>query len=110
MGALIYDGARVEFDDRVLAHLQVVIVQRLRRHESVLISWFDALQDGDGRSSVWLSSALPVRFEFATPRPPEIDRAWVQRLAETAAGRSGLLVEDLDGRPVRALHSTMANG
>lgn len=107
MGALLYDGARVEFDDRTLAHLQIVIVSRIRRRESVLIGWHDAFADGDGRTAMWISAALPVRFEFTASKLPEIDRAWVDRLNEGVASRTGLMVEDLEGRPVRPIHSSI---
>ena len=30
MGTLQYDGVLVEFDDRLLAHLQIVIVQKIQ--------------------------------------------------------------------------------
>ncbi|MDH2443356.1 ATP-dependent DNA ligase [Amnibacterium sp. CER49] len=107
MGALLYDGARIEFDDRTLAHLQVVIVGRIRRGESVLVGWLDALADGDGRTAIWIDAALPVRFEFADAHLPEIDRAWIARLNAGAASRTGLMVEDVQGRPVRPIHSTI---
>lgn len=38
MGSLRYDGQWVEFDDDVLAHLQIVIIGKLRRGESFLMS------------------------------------------------------------------------
>ncbi len=35
MGTLTYDAVVTEFDDRLLAHLQIVIVNKLGRHESL---------------------------------------------------------------------------
>jgi hypothetical protein len=107
MGALLYDGARIEFDDRTLAHLQIVIVGHIRRRESVLVGWLDALGDGDGRTAVWINAALPVRFEFSDARLPEIDREWIARLNTGAGSRTGLMVEDMRGHPVRPVHSTI---
>jgi hypothetical protein len=35
MGYLMYDGdTRINFDDRVLAHLEMVIINKLRRREA----------------------------------------------------------------------------
>jgi hypothetical protein len=39
MGTLNYAKTTVEFDDRVLAHLKVVIVSKLRRGEPLQLSW-----------------------------------------------------------------------
>ena len=47
MGSLTYDGIVVQFEDRVLTHLQIVIVQKLRKGESFLMSWRDADSVGD---------------------------------------------------------------
>lgn len=107
MGALLYDAARVEFDDRTLAHLQIVIVGHVRRREGVLLGWHDAFADGDGRTTMWISPLVPVRFEFAQGRLPEIDRDWLGRLNSAADGRTGLMVEDLEGRPIRPVHSSI---
>ena len=53
MGTFVYgSGAlRVEFDDRVLAHLQAVIGVKIRRNERFFFSWFDTQAVGDGRSA-----------------------------------------------------------
>ncbi|WP_297345228.1 hypothetical protein [Amnibacterium sp.] len=39
MGTLTYDGTVIEFDDRTLTHLEIVIVQRFRTGNGVLLSW-----------------------------------------------------------------------
>jgi hypothetical protein len=42
MGRLTYDSHfSVDFDDRTLAHLQLVIVAKLRRNEAFFLSWRD---------------------------------------------------------------------
>jgi len=98
MGSLIYDSTVVEFDDRLLLHLQIVIVNKLRRRESFAMSWRDSPEIGDGRSTIWLDPSIPLYFKFAGSRTPTIDRDWIERLAESAASSSGLLVTDEDGR------------
>ena len=102
MGSLNYGTWAVEFEDRLLTHLQIVIVNRLRRGENLLMSWVDSNAIGDGRSSIWLTSAVPMYFKFSGSRVPEIDRAWVQRLEASASGSTGLIVTDAGGAPLRA--------
>ncbi len=41
MGKFMYETLRVDFEDRVLAHLQYVIGAKLRRRESFHFSWRD---------------------------------------------------------------------
>ncbi|KFF58097.1 ATP-dependent DNA ligase, partial [Cryobacterium sp. MLB-32] len=42
MGKLTYDSSlTADFDDRVLAHIQLVIGTKLRRGESFYFSWRD---------------------------------------------------------------------
>ena len=92
MGSLTYDRVVVDFDDRILAHLQVVIVQKLRRGESFLLSWRDAAVVGDGRSSVWLHPAIPLYFKFAGGRSPVINTQWLAQLTRSANSSQGLVV------------------
>lgn len=105
MGTLTYDAIVIEFDDRLLAHLQIVIVNKLRRRESFAMSWRDSPDVGDGRSTIWLDPAIPIYFKFDGSRMPAINRAWVERLADSAAGPHGLVVTGEDGelteRPAR---------
>lgn len=102
MGTLTYDGTAVEFEDRVLTHLQIVIVNRLRRREGFLMSWIDSPAVGDGRSAIWIDPSIPLYFRFDGSRIPHINEAWLQRLGESAAGSTGLIVTGEDGDPVRA--------
>src|ERR1700712_813627 len=66
LGKLLYgnSGLEIEFDDRTLAHLQFVIGGKLRRHEGFFFSWRDDPALGDGRSSIWLETAIPLLFRF----------------------------------------------
>lgn len=94
MGSLIYGGGdtAIEFDDRALAHLQVVIIAKLRRHESFLFSWANPIEAGSGRGGVWLSSTSSLFFKFAGNRQPAINRAWAETLMKSANSSSGLLL------------------
>lgn len=97
MGTLTYGGSRIEFDDRLLVHLQVVIVQRFRRGEGFAMSWIRSVAIGSGRSTVWMAPTLPVVFDFAGSRVPSINPEWLHRLADTAASGTGLIVTNEDG-------------
>jgi hypothetical protein len=92
----------VEFDDRVLTHLQVVIVQKFRRGESFPMSWVDDPSAGDGRSAMWLTPMVPIFFKFDGSRVPTIDQAWIDLLARSAESPRGLVVTDASGGIVRA--------
>ena len=91
MGALIYDGNEVEFDDRLLAHLHVVIMQKLRRGESFSLSWRER-HDTGGRSALWLHPSIPLYFRFAGSKPPALNREWVQALVLASNSSQGLVV------------------
>ena len=94
MGYLVYDGgtAEVQMEDRVLAHLQIVIISKLRRQESFAFSWKDPASSGDGRSTVWLHPMVSLRFKFSGSRPPSINPSWVSALTASANSGSGLHV------------------
>jgi len=91
MGSLTYDRVTVEFDDRILAHLQIVIVQKLRRGESFLLSWRNAAEAGNGRSSAWLHPAIPLYFKFSGGQPPSINPLWLAQLTRSANSSQGLV-------------------
>ncbi|MGN6743385.1 MAG: DUF7882 family protein [Amnibacterium sp.] len=101
-GSINYDGNVVEFDDRVLAHLQIVIVQKFRAGEPFLLSWLDPLDQGDGRSSTWLTPEFPIHFKFLGSRVPAIDRQWLEALTAAASSGPGLIVSNERGDLVRA--------
>jgi len=102
MGTLVHGTMSVEFEDRLLTHLQIVIVQRFRRNEPLLVSWLDALEIGDGRSSLWMTPTLPVYFKFAGSRVPTINTEWLHTLTESAASSTGLILSTEDGKLARA--------
>jgi hypothetical protein len=52
-----WETERFEFDDRVLAHLRVVIVTKLRRRESFTFTWNLPAMSGSGRVSLWMDPA-----------------------------------------------------
>jgi hypothetical protein len=94
MGTLQYNGALVEFDDRLLAHLQIVIVQKIRRGESFLMSWADHAETGEGHSAIWIHPTHNLYFTFAKARSPAINRVWLSELMNSANSARGLLVTE----------------
>ena len=101
MGFMVYDSStQISFDDRVLAHLEVVIVSKLRRKESFALSWRESPDNGDGRTTIWIDPSIPLRFRYSGSRPPALDRDWMERLAAAAASSTGLIAVDEDGQQV----------
>lgn len=93
MGRFTYDGAiTVDFDDRVLAHLQVVIGQKLRRGEPFHFTWRNHASLGDGRTSVWLHPNAALVYAYHGSRQPLLNRAWLEALTTIANSTSGLQV------------------
>jgi hypothetical protein len=97
MGTMKYDGTTVEFDDLLLAHTQIVIIQKLRRQEAFLMTWREPEALGGGRTGIWLHPTSIITFHFATSDRPAIDNEWVQRLMESANSPMGMFVTDADG-------------
>ncbi|MDJ0348886.1 ATP-dependent DNA ligase [Cryobacterium sp. PH29-G1] len=106
MGKLTYDSTlTADFDDRVLAHIQVVIGAKLRRGESFYFTWRDDPQSGAGRSTIWLHPAIPIAFKFFGSRSPTLNREWVEALMSTANSSGGLHIVPEPGFPTAASNS-----
>lgn len=105
MGILHYgtDSKPIHIADRALAHLKVVVVAKLRRQESFTVSWQHPAEDGPGRSTIWLHPSIPVRFEFDEPVAPELNREWIEELAQSANALGGItLVSEHVGQDAEA--------
>ncbi|MFD3443839.1 ATP-dependent DNA ligase [Microbacteriaceae bacterium 4G12] len=96
MGTLFYGSNRLEvqFDDRVLAHLQIVMTAKLRRGEGFILSWTDGVSAGSGRSMVWITPVTDLHYRFSGNRPPSINRTWLDELASLANTAPGLYVTE----------------
>ncbi|MFB8387786.1 ATP-dependent DNA ligase [Microbacterium sp. NPDC055910] len=93
MGKFLYDGRlSVDFEDRLLAHLQVTITTKLRRGEPFTFVWKDDTSIGDGRTMVWLHPGLSIVYKFYGSRMPQLNRAWLEALMYTANSPTGLYV------------------
>ena len=88
MGFLIYDrGEPIELDDRALAHLQVVIIDKLRRGEHFSLT----LRDERGMLSYWMSPRTAIEFVYHGNRRPVLNHAWLEQLAGEV-GLTGVLI------------------
>ena len=92
MGKFIYGtpSISVDFDDRLLAHLKVVIMSKIRRGESLSFSWEYTAAAGSGHSTIWINPSIPLQFDFAGGKEPRLNRAWVDELVRLANSPSGL--------------------
>jgi hypothetical protein len=101
VGLLYYgtDAQPAEMPDRVLAHLKVVATTKLRRGESFTVTWRHATDAGiDGRTSIWMQPAIPLRFVFDEPEPEKLDPEYLHTLANAANTGTGVYI-DLHGGP-----------
>jgi hypothetical protein len=98
MGTLFYGTGRlaISFEDRVLAHLQVVVSAKLRRHESFMLNWRDDESVGGGRSSVWIGPQNDLHFKYSGNQLPKINPAWIEALLVSASSSLGLQLRDED--------------
>ncbi|MHB1234281.1 MAG: DUF7882 family protein [Microbacteriaceae bacterium] len=97
MGKLLYGSTmEIDFDDRVLAHLQLVIGLKLRRRESFFFSWKNEQEAGSGHSAIWLDPAIPLVFRYHGGRMPTINRAWLEVLTLSSNSSHGLQLTEED--------------
>jgi len=94
MGTFIYGPGtlRVDFDDRVLAHIQAVIGVKVRRNERFFFSWFDTQAVGDGRSAAWIAPEIPMTFRFTSKASHQLNRGWVETMIMAAGSAQGLVL------------------
>jgi hypothetical protein len=99
MGKLIYARPDLEIDiaDRALLHLQLVIGAKLRRGESFFFSWKEDVAVGSGRSSIWLTPALPLYFRFSESNLGPVNRDWIDVLATSSNSGRGLVYTEEPG-------------
>lgn len=93
MGRFIYDTINnsVDIDDRTLAHLRVVIMNKLRRSESFMFT-VELDSEGISRRSFWMHPSVPLQFAFHGSREPRLNRMWIEALMTSASSPNGLFV------------------
>lgn len=104
VGYLLYGDTRepIEFDDRTLAHVRIVIGAKLRRHESFFLSWKNEASRGGGRASLWMDAGIPMHFKFSSSAPQPINRLWLEQLSQSANTATGLQLSEEPEPPAPA--------
>lgn len=91
MGQMTYAGAtQYDIDDRMLAHLVLVLAAKLRRQEGFMLLWDVENRYGGGRNMVWIGPGIPLEFKFSGSRPADISRYWVETMLEMSNSAQGL--------------------
>ena len=89
MGRLIYrDRASFDIDDRILAHLRIVVMNKLRRNEGFMLQL--PVNEGVRQASLWIHASNALVMQFYGGREPVIDRALVDQMMHDASGADGL--------------------
>ncbi|MXS76094.1 hypothetical protein CSIV_00820 [Microbacterium sp. CSI-V] len=83
----------ITIDDRMLAHVKVVVATKLRRGESFTLSWTHGEDEPAGRSTIWLQPAIPLRFVFESEQPESLDQNLLKRMANDANSSRGLSLD-----------------
>jgi hypothetical protein len=102
VGKLLYSttSMQIDFDDRALAHLHIVIGAKLRRGEKFFFSWQDNVAVGSGRSSIWLEPSIPLYFKFSGSKPVAVNREWIELLVASSHSSAGLTFLPEPGTPM----------
>jgi hypothetical protein len=101
VGRLIYGATVYQLDDRLLAHLQMIVAAKLRRHENFFVSWRSP-SSSKGRQSVWIDNGMHLAFEYDDTELPTVNRDWVETMATSAATAFGLQLTDELGELLNA--------
>lgn len=105
MGTFTYGPASIDvtLDDRLLAHLRIVIVAKLRRAECFLFTWTDDSGPVPVEESLWMHPAVAMRFRIEKPATMTMNKDWLAVLAHAANSGSGLTARPEPGsRPTAA--------
>ena len=102
MGTLLYGSPPVPFlfDDRVLVHLQTVILAKLRRGEGFGFHLPVGAALGHGRRTLWMHPSTALAFALRGTVEVAPNPAWLRALMDEANSSRGLSV--LPEPPARA--------
>lgn len=107
--AKLYYGTTTEpisINDRMLAHVKVVVATKLRRGESFTLSWIHGADEPTGRSTIWLQPSIPLRFVFESEQPEALDQNLLKRMANDANSSRGLSLDIPVDEPAQASSAT----
>jgi hypothetical protein len=97
MGTLFYGTTPYPLDDRLLAHLQVIVSMKLRRGENFFITWRNPTSVGSGRQSLWIDNGLHLAFAYDGSKIPSVNREWIENMSMSAGTNFGLQLTDEQG-------------
>jgi hypothetical protein len=94
MGRFTYGPEPVTLvvDDRTLWHLKIVILDKLRRNESLTFTWTNAAGTGSQLDCVWLHAAIPLHFAFDDSAEIPLNWVWIESLVRSANSPTGLRI------------------
>lgn len=112
MGTLFYgtQAREIVIEDRLLAHLEVAMLSKMRRREPFALSWLEPDDEERGlRQAVWVSDATELVFVYSSPGMPTLNRAWIEALAIGAdKGNLHLRPEPVKDEPSRQAQDLIA--
>lgn len=110
MGQLFYgtDHQPLHMDDRLLNYLQVVIATKMRRGESFTMTWTPAAGADTGRVTLWLQSAIQMRFSYDTVEPHRLNPLYLKFLANQANSSGGVMLSATHWEEQERAHGEMA--
>lgn len=81
-----------EIDDRALAHLHVVLTNKLRRGEPFFLHLpaSSGTAGSGGVRSLWVHPALAIVLHYYGSRTPALNRLWIEQLMVASSGPNGL--------------------
>jgi len=90
VGYLHYGSPPTSFalPDRTLAHIEFVVLAKLRRNESFALS---VDEPSGGRQQIWINTAATLRFEFEGA-VSDINRHWLEELIDSANSPAGMRI------------------
>jgi hypothetical protein len=92
MGRLVYGATQrtIVMDDRLLAHIEVVVLSRLRRNNAFALRWAEVDGERPGRRTIWIHQDTDLCFEYDTAEQDELDRDLLDQLAKAADSNTGM--------------------
>jgi hypothetical protein len=103
VGRLAYGAIprTISIDDRLLAHIEVVVLSRLRRNNAFALRWTEAGGEQPGRRTIWIHQGTDLCFEYDAAEQGELDRELLDQLAKAADSNGGINLRT-DAREVPA--------
>jgi hypothetical protein len=90
MGQLLYgvSPASFDLDDRTLAHVELVVLAKLRRNESFALI---LTRPDSSRTTLWIHPSSVLQFDYQEGQH-DINREWLDQLVDTANSPGGMRI------------------